>query len=69
MKTFIKIFLILFTGTIISSCSKEGCTDPMAFNYNTEADTDDGSCDYEGCTDPMAVNYDSIATISSECIS
>ena len=35
----------------------EGCTDPMAFNYNTEADTDDVSCDYEGCTDPMAVNY------------
>ena len=68
MKTFLKIFLILFAGLIFNSCSKEGCTDPTAFNYNIEADTDDGSCDYEGCTDPMAVNYDSSATINSECI-
>ena len=68
MKTFLKIFFLLFTLIMFNSCSKEGCTDPMAFNYNTEADTDDGSCDYEGCTDPMAVNYDSNATISSECI-
>ena len=68
MKTFFKTFLILSIGILISSCSKEGCTDPTAFNYNAEADSDDGSCDFEGCTDPMAANYDSNATISSECI-
>ena len=50
------------------SCQKEGCTDPNAYNYNADVDTDDGSCTYEGCTDPNAANYDPLATISSTCI-
>lgn len=29
---------------IVSSCNKEGCTDPLATNYNAEAKKDDGSC-------------------------
>ena len=30
----------------------EGCTDPLAFNYNPAATIDDGSCDYDcGCDD------------------
>lgn len=30
----------------------EGCTDPVAFNYNPAATVDDGSCDYDcGCDD------------------
>ena len=30
----------------------EGCTDPLAFNYNPAATVDDGSCDYDcGCDD------------------
>ncbi len=56
-----------FSLTFIS-CSKEGCTDPTAYNYSVEADTDDGTCDYQGCTDPAAANYNPDATISSECI-
>ena len=28
------------------SCKKDGCTDPIAINYNDEADNDDGFCEY-----------------------
>jgi len=46
----------------------EGCTDPDALNYDSEAEEDDGSCEYEeepeetyGCTDDTATNYDPYA--------
>ena len=41
-----------FTGTL---CFPQifGCTDPVANNYDSLANTDDGSCIYNyGCTDP-----------------
>lgn len=44
-----------------------GCTDPLANNYNSWANTSDGSCEYDivvetqGCTDPAAINYDPLA--------
>lgn len=38
-----------------------GCTDPLAFNYVSEANTDDGSCRFAGCTDPNNDNYDPTA--------
>ena len=36
-----------------------GCTDEVAFNYNSEAVFDDNSCTYPvmGCVDPEALNY------------
>ena len=36
-----------------------GCTDPLATNYDPNANTDDGSCilPIYGCTDPTATNY------------
>ena len=67
-----KLTNTLLLATVFSlafiSCSKDGCTDPNAYNYNTEADTDDNSCTYQGCTDPAAANYNPDATISSECL-
>ena len=41
-------------------CSIQGCTDILAFNYNPQANVDDGSCIYYiyGCTDTLAINYD-----------
>ena len=63
-----KIIILLLIAVSFIACNKEGCTDPTATNYNSEASADDGSCTVEGCTDPNAVNYDSNATVSTECI-
>ena len=39
----------LFCVSILAAgCSKEGCTDGNATNYDSSADTFDGSCQYEG---------------------
>ncbi len=32
----------------ITGCKEEGCTDPNATNFNSDADTNDGSCVFEG---------------------
>jgi gliding motility-associated-like protein len=47
---------MLFEGSI--GCFIPGCTDPVACNYNPNADCDNGSCIQPGCTDPVACNYD-----------
>ena len=54
------IFVSLSVGIDSSS---NGCTDPLAFNYDSDALVDDGSCVYIGCTDVNADNYFSLATI------
>ena len=40
-----QISLMLFALILSVSCSKKGCTDPTASNYNPEAEKNDG-CDY-----------------------
>jgi len=48
MKRILLIFNVLAIGVV--SCKKQGCTDPLAENYNDKADKDDGSCTYAVAT-------------------
>ena len=48
---------VLFILIHILSCTREGCTDELASNYDANAKKDDGSCEYLGCTDDKALNY------------
>lgn len=55
--------LVGCSSLTFSACQKEGCTDPIAENYNSAAKVDDGSCTYiKGCMDESATNYKSNAT-------
>ena len=49
MKSFSLIFLSLCLA--LSSCDREGCTDPNANNYDDKYENDDGSCRYD--SDPF----------------
>lgn len=44
--TFLMVTLAGFMT--FTSCKKDGCTDPLASNYNQDAKKDDGSCIYDG---------------------
>jgi len=63
-----------FAGGLLSCDSPPmylGCTDETAFNYASEANTDDGSCVavIEGCMDETAFNYASEAnTDDGSCV-
>ena len=53
------------------SCIINGCTNPIASNYNPLANTDDGSCIIiiNGCTDSTALNYNPLAnTDDGSCV-
>lgn len=46
-----KITLLLIFSILIYSCKKEeGCMDPTALNYNSEASIDNGDCNYAPIT-------------------
>lgn len=46
---------LTFSFIIVSSCAKEGCTNPFANNFSTEAEKDNGSCQFD--SDAITGNY------------
>ena len=55
MNKFIVVLLALF---ILFSCKKkEGCTNPLAKNYDAEACKDNGSCTYTSLPEKIAGQY------------
>jgi hypothetical protein len=48
MKLVNSIVLMLSLIVVLSSCHKEGCTDPMSDNYDAEATTENFTCSYNG---------------------
>lgn len=47
--------------TVLNGCKKEGCTDAIAVNYDTDAKEDDGSCVYKA-----AVTFNFTSKVGSE---
>ena len=45
-KTYIKIILFTSPFLILINCAKEGCTDPIAHNFDPSATKNDGKCFY-----------------------
>ncbi len=73
---FSNIFCVAFTVlmlTCFSSCGDDdvqGCTDPLAENFDALANVDNGSCVYAidevlGCMDSQAENFDPLANVDS----
>ena len=52
-KTYLKILLFTFPYLLFTNCGKEGCTDPIAHNFDPSATKDDGKCFY-GLTESTA---------------
>ena len=46
MKLLHKLLFASVFALSITSCTKKGCTDPTAANYDSIAEEDDGNCDY-----------------------
>ena len=46
-----KILFVLCLGLVLVGCKKQGCTDPLATNYNEKATADDGTCAYQSILD------------------
>ena len=47
-KFFLTGTAILFVSLFFSSCKQEGCTDPLAINYDADAEKDNNTCVFEG---------------------
>lgn len=64
MKKFVTLLILL----VLFGCKKPGCTDPIAINYNSQAEKDDGSCEYPIDKSIISRNITSDKTLSNDTI-
>ena len=61
--------LIISGGAPYTGCFLEGCTNPIACNYNIEATNDDGSCEYpDENGDCENISLEDLEELNSESI-
>jgi len=64
LNTLKSILAMAIISLSFTACDNEGCTDPIAENYNENAKKDNGTCDYiYGCTKNKSINFDTLATL------
>jgi hypothetical protein len=51
---------------LAASCTKKGCTDPTALNYNQEAQQDDGTCNYNSQDNLLVGEINSDKTLTAD---
>lgn len=61
MKRLIPLCILIAATLLLDSCKKEGCTDPMADNYDPEAVKDDNSCLISYCEGGCPSNEEVVA--------
>ena len=64
MKKFVTLLILL----VLFGCKKPGCTDPIAINYNSQAEKNDGSCEYPIDKSIISRNITSDKTLSNDTI-
>lgn len=60
MKPIIRVVLLVgavYFAIMTESCKEQGCTDPMAQNYEPDAELNDGSCAYEDVTNVLKTEF------------
>ena len=61
------LYTLLAVSFIFTACKKEeGCTDPIASNYNADAEENDNSCTYSiiGVWTPNSMSINANSTVA-----
>ncbi|MFT5820039.1 MAG: hypothetical protein ACI8ZM_001273 [Crocinitomix sp.] len=60
------VVALIGISAVTTGCKKEGCTDPVADNYNDKANHDDNSCTYDGVDDDTTIIDGSVLYVTED---